>query len=129
MWAQTKKHWLLFPVYAVYAGMAGAAVATLEDLPKVWSKCVSGSTDYSTNDGFVPVNDTFQGKKLQMVAPNMRTDFDRVITCDKVSHVDYSSGLYTKLDKGNISGRTYSRKDALKQQRDSLLVAYNFVKK
>ena len=124
-WAKAKSQWWLFAYWSLRAAASSISVATIQGLPRAWSMCVSGSVDYSTNDGFVPANDTFWGKKLQMTAPNMRdTQHDRSYTCNKVSHLDYGE-KFSELP--NKNGRTYSRKESLEQQQQSLRSAYDFV--
>lgn len=125
-WAKANNQWYLFAYWSLRAAASSISVATIEEFPRVWSFCVSGSRDYSTNDGFVPANDTFKGKKLQMIAPNMRDyKFDRSYECDKVSHIDYAQEHIDYLN--NIQGRTYSRALSLEQQQKKLIEAYNFV--
>ena len=124
-WAKAKKQWWIFAYWALRAAASEVSVATIEGLPRAWSTCVSGSVDYSTNDGFVPANDKFWGKELKMTAPNMREDkLDRAYSCDKVSHLDYGE-YFENLSKK--SGRSYSRKKSLEQQQASILKAYTFI--
>lgn len=116
----------MFAYWSLRAAASSISVATIEGIPRAWSTCVSGSVNYSTNDGFVPADDTFWGKKLQMTAPNMRSNtYDRTYRCDKVSHIDYGVGFYKLSDK---NGRSYSRKESVKQQKAALQEAYDFVK-
>jgi hypothetical protein len=125
-WAKAKSQWWLFAYWSLRAAASSISIATVEGLPRAWSVCVSGSFDYSTNDGFVPADDTFWGKKLQMIAPNMRdTKYDKSYPCNKVSHLDYGENF---SEIANKSGRTYSRKKSLEQQQKSLLEAVNFVR-
>lgn len=125
-WARAKQQWWLFAYWSLRAAASSISVATIEGIPRAWSTCVSGSVNYSTNDGFVPADDTFWGKKLQMTAPNMRSNtYDRTYRCDKVSHIDYGVGFYKLSDK---NGRSYSRKESVKQQKAALQEAYDFVK-
>ena len=124
-WAKAKKQWWLFAYWSVRAGASSISIATIEGLPRVWSTCVSGSTNYSTNDGFVPANDTFFGKKLKMTAPNMRNDtFDRSYPCNKVSHLDYAEDFD---NLSNIYGRTYCRGESVTQQKIAIKQASDFV--
>ena len=123
-WAKAKKQWWLFVYWSLRAAASAVSVETIEGLPRAWSTCVSGSLDYSTNDGFVPAKDTFWGKELKMTAPNMRSILDKSFTCNKVSHVDYGEGLNSLPSK---KGRTYSRKQSLEQQKEAILKAYNFI--
>ncbi len=126
-WAKAKKQWWLFAYWSLRSAAASVSVATIEGVPRAWSICVSGSANYSTNDGFVPADDTFKGKKLQMTAPNMRdTGKDRKYTCDKVSHLDYA----VKFEElPNTMGRSYSRAKSLDQQQEALRQAHSFVNK
>lgn len=126
-WAKAKKQWWIFAYWALRAAASEVSVATIEGLPRAWSTCVSGSVNYSTNDGFVPAKDKFWGKELKMTAPNMRDNtYDLSITCDKVSHIDYGDG-FENLAK--LKGRTYSREESLKQQQDAIRKANSFVNK
>ena len=125
-WAKAKKQWWLFAYWSLRAAASSVSVATIEGLPRAWSTCVSGSVDYSTNDGFVPADDTFWGKKLQMTAPNMRdSKYDLVCYCDSVSHLDYGES-FSQLPKK--AGRTYCRVKSIKQQQDALQKSYDFIK-
>lgn len=125
-WARAKQQWWLFAYWSLRAAASSVSVATIEGVPRVWSTCVSGSVDYSTNDGFVPANDTFWGKKLQMTAPNMRdSKYDLVCYCDSVSHLDYGES-FSQLPKK--AGRTYCRVKSIKQQQDALQKSYDFIK-
>ena len=125
-WAKAKKQWWLFAYWSLRAAASSVSVATIEGLPRAWSTCVSGSVDYSTNDGFVPANDTFWGKKLQMTAPNMRdSKYDLVCYCDSVSHLDYGESFSQLPQK---AGRTYCRLKSIKQQQDALQKSYDFIK-
>ena len=124
-WAKAKQQWWLFAYWSLRAAASSVSVATIEGLPRAWSTCVSGSVDYSTNDGFVPANDTFWGKKLQMTAPNMRSNtYDRTYRCNKVSHIDYGVDFSKLQDE---MGRSYPRKESVKQQQNSLYDACNFM--
>lgn len=125
-WAKAKKQWWLFAYWSLRAAASSVSVATIEGLPRAWSTCVSGSVDYSTNDGFVPADDTFWGKKLQMTAPNMRdSKYDLVCYCDRVSHLDYGESFSQLPQK---AGRTYCRLKSIKQQQDALQKSYDFIK-
>ena len=124
-WAKAKKQWWLFAYWSLRAAASSVSVATIEGVPRAWSTCVSGSVDYSTNDGFVPANDKFWGKELKMTAPNMRKDsFDRSYTCDKVSHIDYGESFE---DLPNKYGRSYIRAKSVEQQKEAIIQANNFV--
>lgn len=125
-WAKAKQQWWLFAYWSLRAAASSVSVATIEGLPRAWSTCVSGSVDYSTNDGFVPANDTFWGKKLQMTAPNMRdSKYDLVCYCDSVSHLDYGESFSQLPQK---AGRTYCRVKSIKQQQVALQKSYDFIK-
>lgn len=124
-WAKAKSQWWLFVYWSLRAAASSLSVATVEGLPAAWSTCVSGSTKYSTNDGFVPAKDTFWGKELGMKAPNMRDlSLDVSYTCDKVSHLDYGEKF---AELPNKHGRSYSRAESVKQQQTYLKEAYDFM--
>ena len=120
-----KKQWVQFPYWMLKHITSTLVVNTIEDFPRAWSFCVSGSNNFTTNDGFVPVDDTYEGKKLKMTAPHLRDDkHDRTYECDKVSHLDYAVDYEFQLKK---QGRFLPRKESIKQQQEQLIKAYNFM--
>lgn len=115
------------PQYLLKAASIEITIGVIEGVPKVWSTCVSGSPDYSTNDGFVPVKDNFFGSTLKMSAKSRSTDYDREYECSATSHIDYSEKSIEKLE--NQTGRYGSRSESSKQQKDALKAAMKFMGK
>ncbi len=124
-WTNASVQWWLFPYWSLRALAISASIESIECIPVEWSYCVSGSTNMSSNDCFVPVYDSFNGEELGMTAQNDRgKKLDRTYSCPATSHLDYGlsfSELY------NVYGRSYCRAESADQQKDSILHAVNFM--
>ena len=120
--------WWAFPYWALKAAALSIPIATIEGLPAVWSFCVSGSNDLTSQDCFVPVRDTFQGKSLGMTAPGLRRNADRTITCSATSHFDYAQGTNFSAIRGT-EGRKNKKigEQSYTQQKEAIMGAYNHV--
>lgn len=121
--------WWAFPFWSLKSAAMNIPIATIEGLPKVWSYCVSGSSNFASQDCFVPVDDTFYGKHLGMEAPNLRNYNDRVFYCDETSHLDYLSGEVLENVK-SIKGRTNPEigKLSYTHQKEKFMEAYLYVR-
>ena len=130
LWANAISQWWAFPYWALKAAALSIPIATIEGLPAVWSFCVSGSSDLTSQDCFVPVRDTFQGKSLGMIAPEYREDIDFKQECSATSHFDYAHGKdfeAVKKTKGRKNPSVGS--NSYDQQTLAIRKAYNHVRK
>ncbi len=127
-WAKACSQWWAFPFWALKSAAMNIPIATMEGFPQVWSFCVSGSNDLTSQDCFVPVRDTFQGKSLGMTAPGLRRNADKTITCSATSHFDYAQGTSFSAIRG-IVGRKNKKigEQSYTQQKEAIIGAYNHV--